>query len=335
MKISVFPSVLEKHNNELKRVFPTLIEGLKIHYGGNSYLVGPLAITEGSAPYKIINSSPSDSDYKVLALASLVLVAQEVSQPINLTIGFPYSTYLMNRDAAVEFLVGKHEVKHEVFAIGKNHTKTVSFEVASVDVIPEIIGCGFSVRNKQNIKGNVFVVNMGYGTFEAGLTNESGIIDRTVISRKGLHYAIDVSMKELNKQFYLGMRTEHQYDLNFQKGYIVLNRKKIDLTEIRKNSLERYYKEIISPSIRNVWTDDDFASTENLILAGGGAYYNELVELFTDEFGSFLNVQVAEEPHTAVARGYCIRSIKKNETDKYAVGIDIGNSQTVIAIADE
>lgn len=335
MRIQVFPSILEKNDTELKSVFNDFISGIRITHNGEKYIVGNLAVTEGVAPHKIINSSPMDVDYQVLIKSSLLLASLEAGSKINLTVGFPYSTFMMNREPAIEFLKGKHEITYDQFSIGKDKSKTVTVEVELVDVIPEIIGCGFAVRSTKKYQGNIFVVNLGYGTFEACLTTESGIIDRTVISQQGMNYAIQSSMKELTRNNYLGMKTEHQYDLNFQKGYITINRRKYDLSDVRKNALQMYYKEIISPSIRNRWKDHDFETTDHLVLAGGGAYYKDLVDMFHEEFDDILKVEVIDEPHMAVSKGYCIRSVKKFDSPSQAVGIDIGNAQTAVAINQE
>jgi hypothetical protein len=202
--------------------------------------------------------------------------------------------------------------------------------VASVNVLPEIIGCAFAFKDYTATNGNIFVVNLGFGTFEACLTNESGIISRTVISKKGLQYAIDMAIKELNKTNYLGMRTENQFDPEFQKGSLFLNRKKMDITALRQNVLERYYKEVISPAIRNAWTDTDFSTSSSMYIAGGGAFYAELIASFKAEFGDMLDIQVLNEPHLATAKGYFSNAVKNAQGDTKPVGIDIGNAQTVI-----
>jgi len=335
MKSFIFPSALEKHNEELKNIFTNLINGIKIRYDGNGFIVGDLAMIEGTSPHKIVNSSPNDVDYKVLGLASLLLAGNELKSPITLTVGFPYSTYLANRELAAEFFQGVHEIEYDTFSIGKNSTRKLRVEIESVDVIPEIVGASFAVRHNRKIDDNCFVVNLGYGTFEGCLTNQYGIIDRTVISAQGIRYAIEDAMKELNKKYYLGLRNETQFDVSFQKGSLVVNRRKQDILAQRKSSIEKYYNDIISPAIRNIWQDDDFANTSNLFLAGGGSYYPELVELFESEFSDFLNVEVVENPHTAVSRGYCLRSSKLTDNPENSIGLDIGNAQTVLTFFNE
>lgn len=330
MKSYLFPSVLEKHSEELKNVFDELIKGMKIFHDDEAYLVGDLALVEGTSPHKIVNSSPHDGDYKILSKAAILLASTQINKPLNITVGFPYSTYNQNRSLAVDFFKGKHEVFYDIFAFDKNFTKKTEVEIESVDVIPEILGCSFAVRNHFNVPENCFVVNLGYGTFEACLTNNYGLVDRTVISTNGIKYAVEDCMRELNKKYYLGLRTSHKFDTYFQRGNIILNRRQLDFSELRFNSLHKYYDEVISTAIRNTWTDDDFDNTRKLYLAGGGSNYPEIVRFFQEEFRDILEVEVIPEPHLSVSRGYYLRSTKLSNDKETAVGIDIGNAQTVV-----
>ena len=63
---------------------------------------------------------------------------------------------------------------------------------------------------------------------------------------------------------------------------MVLDRKRISLKELRLNAIKCYYNEVISPSIRRKFTDEDYTNTDKIYLVGGGAMYPELVELLHD-----------------------------------------------------
>ncbi len=330
MKSYLFPSVLEKHGEELKNVFDELIKGMKIYHDDEAYLVGDIALVEGTSPHRVVNSSPLESDYRILSKAAVLLASSQINKPLNITVGFPYSTYNANRGLAVDFFKGRHDIYYDLFAFEKNFTKKVEVEIESVDVIPEILGCSFAVRNHFNSPDNCFVVNLGYGTFEACLTNNYGLVDRTVISTNGIKYAVEDCMKELNKKYYLGLRTSHKFDTYFQRGSIMVNRRHLDFSEIKMDSLKKYYNEVISPAIRNTWTDDDFDRTRKLYLAGGGSNFQEIVKFFQEEFNGILDVEVIPEPHLSVSKGYYLRSLKLTNDKETAVGIDIGNAQTVV-----
>ena len=57
------------------------------------------------------------------------------------------------------------------------------------------------------------------------------------------------------------------------KGSIMVNRKKIDIKDLRKNILQQYYREVVSPLIRSYFSDLDFEGCEKIYLMGGGANY--------------------------------------------------------------
>jgi len=330
-----FPSIIESHNSELKDVAPDLLHGLKIYEGDTGYIIGHLALSEGIAPNKAINSSPRDLDYRLLAKAGLLLASMEISKPITLTTGFPFSTYQANRAEAVSFFRGSHQIKYDAAPYGGDYggqSKTVV--VADVEIIPEILGCTIAARyGEERRQGNFFIASLGYGTFEACLSTDKGIVQRTLTDTNGLRYAVDLAMREISKSYYLGMRTEYQFDIGFQEGLMIANRQKVDITQIRRRSLERYYRDVISPVLRNAWKDDDFRRTSLLLLAGGGALYPELVACFTQEFQGILEVQAVSDPMTLASRGYCLRALHlAGGNRETALGLDIGNSHTVITL---
>jgi len=113
----------------------------------------------------------------------------------------------------------------------------------------------------------------------------------------------------------------------------MLNRKRIDITEIRKIALKRYFRNVIASAIRNLWTDEDFGKTDTLVIAGGGALYTDLMDCFDEEYGDTLNIRVLDDPLTAASRGYCIHSVEvTGDQNSVAVGLDIGNANTVVTI---
>ena len=69
--------------------------------------------------------------------------------------------------------------------------------------------------------------------------------------------------------------------------------------------------------------------------------YTELVDMFREEFGSFLDIIIYPEPYLCAGRGYCLQSISKskqngsfdNMENTAYVGLDIGNSNTVVYVS--
>lgn len=100
MKFSntIFPSVLESFNFDLKKVTTNHLSGIKIKHNNKDYLVGELALREGNSPHKAINSSPEDVDYQVLMKSALLISRTMTSDSrLNITTGFPFSTFQMNQ----------------------------------------------------------------------------------------------------------------------------------------------------------------------------------------------------------------------------------------------
>ena len=95
MKFYGFSSAYEITNQELSRVADSLLNGLKLKVNNNEYIVGDLALREGSSPHKIINSGPMEEEYQLLMQAGLLLAASQGDKPLNLTLGFPFSTYAL------------------------------------------------------------------------------------------------------------------------------------------------------------------------------------------------------------------------------------------------
>jgi hypothetical protein len=150
--------------------------------------------------------------------------------------------------------------------------------------------------------------------------------------------------KELQKEHYLNLLTEKQLEKAFQRGVMIVDRQKVDLKKYRSKALEIYYNEVISPELRKKFSDNDFLETSKFYLAGGGAFYPELIELFKKEYQSVVDVIVPSDPNLCAGIGYCINSLEQagmmagagDERHEIAyVGIDLGNSNTVVVIEVE
>lgn len=336
-KTYIFPSVFEGNNTDLRNVAPDLINGMKVYHNGDGYVVGNLALTEGVSPHRNINAAPDELDYNLLMKSGLLIANQKLGNPLTVTSGFPFSTFQLYKETASNLLNTQHVVDYDGGTYGGGGKKSVQVEIDQVQIIPEVIGCAIALRKGgQNASGNFFVMSLGYGTLEGLVSTEGGIIQRTSLSTFGLRYAVNLLEKELAKQYYLELKTEHQIDAAFQKGVIFLNRKRIDIQGIRDKVLKQYYDDVISPAMRKAFNDNDFTVAHQMFLAGGGAMYPTLVDCFKQEFQDILELEVADEPQSLASRGYCINSAQLNGGVKAnAVGLDIGNSSTIVSVYDE
>lgn len=331
-----FPSIIEGNNTELRQVAPDLINGLKLHEKRRGYVIGNLALTEGVAPHKNINSSPGELEYQLLLKSALLLAANELGKnKLTVTTGFPTSTYQLFREQAVEIIEKEHVIEFDPATYSNAVRRNMPVTVNKVQVMPEIQGCILGLRHgAPQAKGNFFVVSLGFGTCEAVMSTESGTVQRTSISTNGLRYAVNLMMNELGKKYYLELQNEHQLDQAFQKGFLFSNRKRVDLRETRERVLQQYYQDVISPALRKAFQDADFQRADRLYLVGGGAYYEDLIAQFNQEFQDVVEVIVPSEPAGMATTGYCINSIQLNNGDaSAAIGIDLGNATTIVSFA--
>ena len=339
----VIPSVFEENSNEFHKVAENFIDGIKLmDLNGKDYLVGNLALREGNAPHKLINTSVNEIDFQLMAMAGLVVSTMGRYTKLVVTAGFPFSTYQSYRKDAEKLMLNRFDILFDSRTFGGQKVERAAFEVASIEIMTEVDGCVKAIRDGvQQEKNNFFIASLGYGTFEIAQSMLKGMVQRTTYSTKGLHYAVNLVENELKKDYYLNLLTEQQLDRSFQRGLIVLDRKKINLEELRKNALSSYYHEVISPAIKLKFKDEDFLNADMLYLVGGGAMYPELVDMFKEEFQDILDVKVYPEPYLCAARGYCLQSMSKaklssnletKENTAY-VGLDIGNSNTVVYIS--
>lgn len=338
----VFPSVYEETSIDYDKIAENFIEGMKIvNFKQRDYLIGNIALSEGISPHKFLNSSAEDLDYQLLALTSLIIASQGTNNKLVITTGFPFIAHPIYKQGAIDFYLGKHQASFDTRTFGGSDIESISVNVDTLDVITEIRGCIKAIRDGQiTEKQSFFIGNLGFGTFELALSTPAGIVQRTAHSEKGINYAVNILENEIKKLYYLNLLTEQQIERAFQRGFFIINRRKVDVTEMRKRALTTYYNEVISPAMRKKFSDEDFSKTNKFYLVGGGAMYEELVQLFKDEFHDILDIIVYPNPYLCASEGYCLNSIaiarstnslEPKENITY-VGIDLGNSNSVVTV---
>lgn len=335
--VKSFSSLVENNNTVLNNTSKDLLHGLKILHDDKWHICGDLALNEGQSPHKLINSSPDDTDYQLLGKSALLLVQDAVEQPVTLTTGFPYATYHIHKEKAAAFFRKTHILEYDASTFSSGGRKKAVLEVQHVDVIPEIVGCTIAIRKgESNATGSFFVLSCGFGTFESILSTDSGIIEQTMSSAHGIRYAVNILINELKSKYYLEFRNAHQFDDAFQRGYVYLNRQNIDLREIRREAIQTYYKEVVSPTLRNIINDANLMKTNRIYLCGGAMYYQDLIDCFRNEFESFAQLTVLDQPETLASKGYALNSLRLSHgKQKSAVGIDIGNATTIVTNFDD
>lgn len=337
MDISAFPSVFESTRTELNGVSDDLINGLKLEYNDESYIIGNLALQEGLSPHRLINCAPGELDFEILFRAALLLAQEKAGSDFSVTLGFPFEMYQLHNSTAKQQLTKSYDIMYDGSTFSMNgdvgrQAATVNLE--NVDVIPEVAGSIIALRYGEfGEEDDFFILSLGYGSMEGVVSTSNGIIRRTATSTHGVRYAINMLKEELQKDHYLGFKTEHQLNVAFKNGQINLNKRTVDLTAIRRRVLKSYFENIIRPALSNAFQDSDFATCSKLYLVGGGAYYSELTNLISQEFEGILNVEIPEDPEKMAVKGYSINTMKQN-SEGIPVGIDMGNANTLVAVMD-
>lgn len=120
-------------------------------------------------------------------------------------------------------------------------------------------------------------------------------------------------------------------DEAFQKGYTVLNRKNVDLREIRRNVLRSYYNEVISSNLRNVIADANLMKTNKVYLCGSAMFYQNLVECFKNEMSEIAQLEFVIDSASVANKGYTLNSLRFSGCRKQSsVGLGISNSTTIL-----
>lgn len=335
MNIELIPSVIETNSNDLRFVAPDFLRGIKIINDNQAFIVGQLALNEGISPHKNINGEPYDRDYQLLFQASLLVGVQKLGNPLAITLGFPFSTFQIYKEKAKEIFLKRHVIEFDTAPYSGGGKKTIIGDVEQLSVMPEAVACALALRKHLQVNGNFFVISFGYGTCEAIFSTEGGLVQRSSLSTYGLRYAVKLMEAELMKRYYLDMKNEHFIDAAFRNGFIFLNRKRVDITELRKEVIKQYYQDVVSPGLRRAFDDKDFERSKAMYLVGGGALLSPLIDEINDEFADIVPVEIPEKPGYLAAIGYCYNSLTMTGGDKgRALGIDIGNSSTVICTFD-
>lgn len=334
-EIVTIPSLFETSPSSLERTATSIIKGLRIKHGESFYIVGELAENEGKMPHKDINCSPESLDYNILLKSALLVANARKGNPLTVTTGFPFATYRINREEALMNLITNHVIEFDSSTFSNSGIRRMTVDVTGGEILPEVTASSFAVRTLNHINDDFFMLSLGYGTFETLFSTRDGELatQRAASSVPGIVYAVDLLKTELNNLLYTSMQNDYYFDKALQNGYIFLNRRRVDITDIRKKVLDTYYDNIISPHLKRAFTDKEFSKAKAIYLSGGGALYHELIVRFNKEFEDIIPVFVPENPNYLAVKGYCLNSAKLTRNDpNQSVGIDLGNSTTIICM---
>jgi hypothetical protein len=253
-----FPSVSEITYGISENTATKLLTGTKIKSENLWFNIGELAKNEGTNPQKVINCAPNERDFDILFKAALLNVSPYVQQPLTITLGLPFSTYNSYKSILTKYLEKKHftvDYSTEPFVLNGSE-KRINIEIDKFEIIPELVASVIGIKKTlgENAPKNFIVLSLGYGTCEGGMVTNDGLAQRTCFSTFGIKYVVTNLFKELNKTHYLNLKNECYLNDSLINGFLIANRKRIDLKELRRDLLTQYYLQVISPAIRSVNT---------------------------------------------------------------------------------
>lgn len=339
-KVITFPSVYETAYGNTENAAKDLLNGMKVKKDDAWYLVGNMAKRNSVNAGRIVNAAPTEDDFDILFRAALINVADKVEKPFTITVGLPLSTFNIYKNPAQQYLAKRHFlVEHDTTTYNVNGgLKKNTFDVDTYEVIPEIVGgiIGLKRTIAQAADENFIAISFGFGTMEGGYVTSDGLVNRTCFSTHGIRYVINNLVRELNTQYYLEMKNEHQMDEAFIKGSMFTNRKRIDFKDLKQTLLRQYYKEVVSPMMRQYFSDADLEDCSRIYLLGGGANYTDLTDMVAEEFSDLMPVVVVNEPETIASIGYLYNSLRVSDNNPMrCIGLDLGNASTTISIFEK
>src|SRR5690606_32320056 len=141
------PSVIERHDKPLTQLTASLEKRIQLFEAGAGFLVGDLALTQGQVPYRNINSSPSDTDYQLLAKAGLLLASGAKSGELVVTTGFPSAVYELFKQQAEQFFAVRDVIiEYNSDTLNGGGRSRVQLTISHLEVMSEILGCINAIR---------------------------------------------------------------------------------------------------------------------------------------------------------------------------------------------
>ena len=307
-----------------------LLNGMK---GRPNLKQGNLIQPEVTEQVDDTNAHASDLVHQLVVLVAPILATRQTVSPLVVTLGFPSNTYHTYKESASAQLMGKHVVELSNNDAEIDEVEIVEINIARVEVLPMIVSCMIALRKgPDQVSGSFAVLSLGFGTVETGLSTDNGVVTSATSSIPGLHRAVNLVRSQLEKDYDVRLDNLQQLDEAFQEGYIYINSKLIDLRAIRKQALETYYEEVVSPALHSVLNDKSLQIAKRLYLCGGGAYYTDLIACFTAEFAAKAAVHVVDKPELVASKGYLLNSLRfATDALEQAIGLDMGAIATRVA----
>jgi hypothetical protein len=179
---------------------------------------------------------------------------------------------------------------------------------AKIKILPQGAGILYDVVSREPFLSEVMVVDIGYNTVDCLVAEK---VDGVWRKKRGLTiegFGVMKAVSFMRELFSSRMEFFKNWSVSrlveaFEVGYVVVDGEKVDLSGYKAEAMKRYEEVLVGRLKAEL--GDDFRGIENVVLAGGGAYY-----VSEKHFGK--RIIIPEKPEFSQARGYYIAGQSDN-----------------------
>jgi plasmid segregation protein ParM len=300
----VFPSVvgigkeIKFFSGMIKKDVKT--DNISIVYDGQRYFVGDLAMRQSDiASRGLSQDRVNDSNYKIIMLAALGLMAKAEEETFSIVTGLPTNYFGAYRDELRKSIVGEYE-----FLYGqKDQEKKRKIKIQDAYIVPqpfgtlynEILGDNGETVNKDFNSENIGIVDIGFKTSDFAVSNQMEYIDH-------MSFSTMRAMSDVYSIISDNLLNEHKIEKeNFEldrivsEGVVRIAGQKIDISELKKRTFGFVASKIVT-ELQSQWNYRDFDAI--LLTGGGGKALSEYI------LPHFSNMRLVEQPQHSNVRGF-------------------------------
>ncbi len=281
------------------------VKSLCVEYSGRKYFLGDMAYQQSIARATMGDDRFTSPEGMALMLGTLVLLADNPEEDINLITGLPVNSFSKKKEEYTRALKGRHQIK--LLQPNGDWSTVYTVNIREVKVIPQPVGTIFwalldskgQIRNKEYSIGKLGVLDIGAHTVDLARTNDLEFIDResTSFNDIGLFTAYQELSFEL--QHKLGVQiTPEEMSTYINRGYIKVDGKQISIHQEKESVFQAASDKIVSRAI-NTWSLWDL---DKVLITGGGSLV--LKDYLINSFDKYSQIEFCDDGTLTNCLGY-------------------------------
>lgn len=304
-KVVEFPSVIGDYHPVpfVSGLGQDIISNLAIETNGKRLFLGKAALKQSKPQATIDKDRTVNEEGIALCLGALALLADNITETLNLVVGLPVMHYEGLKAKYVSALKGVHFVN--VLSLTGERIYSRNLSIEDVRVLPQPMGtfcdCAFS-DNGENANlnmgdQNIGIIDIGYNTADLARIDQFDFVGHlsTSFSGFGIFSAFQILSKEIYRN--LGVEIQPEYiEPIVASQEIKIKGRMVPIEPLIQNAMGEMARQIISRT-KSCW--QDHWNIDKIIISGGGAYL--LGKYIIEEFQ---NAVLAPNPKFANVSGY-------------------------------